>query len=398
MKKSILFVDDDPSVLSLYELMFQEIGGEWDVFTARDGEQALQTLQQHQVEVLITDMRMPRMNGAQLLNLVQERHPETARIILSGYAEQEVVAKCVGAAHQYLMKPCSLQMLRETLNRVCALDIFLRSEKLKSLVSRMSVLPSLPSLYFRVIHELQSPNASLDRIGDLVSMDPGMSAKILQLVNSAFFGFSRKVASPTEAIGVLGVSIVRSLALCIHAFSCFHHGTHGELSFEQIWSHCLLVGVFARRIASTAGTGIGVSDEAFVAGLLHDVGKLMLISNMPQEYKQVQELVRETNMPLIDAEGQVFEATHADVGAYLLGLWGLPVSVVEAVALHHSPNRSVNHVFSPLTAVHAANVLDHERSGTLKPGVQLDTEYLMALGLENEPDFWRKLVAEDEQG
>jgi putative nucleotidyltransferase with HDIG domain len=391
MKKRILFVDDEPSMLELFRLLFKPMESEWDVDFARGGLEGLALMEKEPFQVVITDMNMPGMNGAQFLNEVMQRHPQSARLILSGYAEQETVAKCVGAAHQYLMKPCDVISLRTILSRVCALDVFLKNETLQGLVSRMGVLPSIPSVYFQVLKELQSPYASLDRIGELLATDPAMAAKILQLVNSAFFGVSRRISHPSEAVQLLGVGTVRSLALSLHAFSCFDQSKMRNFSFEPLWNHSLTTALLAKRIAQGEEVDLATVDEAFISGLLHDLGKLMLVANMPDEYEAVLDRARLSDCSLHEAEQEMFGATHADVGAYLLGLWGLPVPIVEAVALHHHPERNVHQAFTPLTAVHVANGLDHERTDapTESSPSKIHSKYLADLGMEDRLPRWR---------
>jgi|YelNatPaOPRAMG01_1025707.scaffolds.fasta_scaffold01906_15 putative nucleotidyltransferase with HDIG domain len=398
-KKRILFVDDEPLIGDLFRLMFESMKDQWELYFANSGPEALELLDKVPCDVVVSDMRMPGMNGAQLLNEVLKRHPRTARIILSGYAEREAVARCLGAAHQFLQKPSDILSLKSTLERVCALDLFLQDDRLKALVGQMSVLPSLPSLYFRMLQELQSPDASADRIGELIAMDPAMTAKLLQLVNSAFFGLARKMSNPVEAVQFLGVGTVRSLALSLHAFACFHQARLAEFGFERIWHHSLTVGVFAKRLSQLEGAETMDADEAFVAGLLHDIGKPMLMANRPDDYRAVLSLVQHKDLPLTQAETKVFGATHAEVGAYLLGLWGLPVPIVEAVALHHQPGSTVHGGFSPLTSVHVANFLEAERSGPnpFSNPAHLDTEYLQRLHLADQVDQWRHLFQEQPQ-
>ena len=395
LKKRILFVDDELPILDLFSMMFRKVATDWDVALSRSGAEALALMDQQPFEVVVSDMRMPGMNGAQFLSKVMQRHPKTARLILSGYAEQEAVAKCIGAAHQFLMKPCDLATLQTTLKRVCSLDVFLRNDTLKALVVKMTVVPSVPSVYYRVLKELQSPNASAESIGEIVALDPGMTAKLLQLVNSAFFGFSRKVCNPSEAVQMLGIATVRSLAVSIHAFSCFEQSKVAFFSIGQMWNHSLHTGLYAQKIAQSARMGRPTTEEAFIAGLLHDLGKLMMCANMPDRYQQAQALAREKQITIRDAEQQVFGATHADVGAYLLGLWGLPVPIVEAVALHHQPLKAISRSFTPLVAVHVANVLDHEYTGEDGGAIAsgLDQEFLKQVGVLDQVDDWRTQLA-----
>jgi HD-like signal output (HDOD) protein/CheY-like chemotaxis protein len=390
-RKTVLFVDDEPTMLEVYRLVFKSLNDDWELHFASSGQAALAKLQEKPFAVIVSDMRMPGMNGAQLLTEVLKTYPRTARIILSGYAEQESVAKCVGAAHQFLLKPCDVMTLRSTLSRVLALDVFLNNERLKVLVSQMGSLPSVPSLYFKIIQELQSLDASVERIGDIVCQDPAMTAKLLQLVNSAFFGISRKISNPTEAVQFLGVNTVRSLALSIHAFSCFEKARLGDFSFDRVWNHSLAVGTFAKKITQAESSDRAMIDEAFIAGLLHDVGKLMLAANMAEQYQEAMTLARERKLSPTEAEQLVFGATHADVGAYLLGLWGLPVPIVEAVALHHRPARHCENGFTPLAAVHAANVLENEISGDSLESAPpiLNMSYLASIGLADRVEDWR---------
>jgi HD-like signal output (HDOD) protein/ActR/RegA family two-component response regulator len=395
-RKTVLFVDDEPTMLEVYRMIFKTLNDDWELHFASSGQDALTQMKHQSFAVIVADMRMPGMNGAQLLTEVLKESPRTARIILSGYAEQEAVAKCVGAAHQFLLKPCDVMTLRSTLSRVLALDVFLENERLKSLVAQMGSLPSVPSLYFKIIQELQSPGATVDGIGEIIAMDPAMTAKLLQLVNSAFFGISRKISNISEAVQFLGVNTVRSLALTIHAFSCFQTNAFPEFSFDRLWNHSMTVGTFAKKITQAETADRAMIDESFIAGLLHDVGKLMLAANLASQYKEAFAMARERKIPLIDAEHAVFGATHADVGAYLLGLWGLPIPIVEAVALHHRPVRQTEEAISPLAAVHAANFLEHESFGDLAASCAegLNTGYLASLGLVDHVQDWRDAFKE----
>jgi HD-like signal output (HDOD) protein/CheY-like chemotaxis protein len=400
MKKRILFVDDEPKLLELYEAMLSPMQGDWDLVFLTDPSAALERMDREPFDVLVTDMRMPGMTGAQLLNEVMRRHPRTSRIVLSGYAEQEVVAECLGATHQYLSKPCTLGVLQSTIARIVALDQLLMNANLRGLVTRLRSLPSLPSLYFKIIRAVDSPDASMEQIGEIISKDLGMTTKILQLVNSAFFGMPRKVSNAKEAVQFLGVGMVRSLALSLHLFSCFDPARQRSFSVDRLWKHSLACGAYARLIAEAEHADSSFVDDAFVSGMLHDVGKLMLAANLPDQYGEAVALAEQRNLPASEAEQAVFGATHSEVGAYLLGLWGLPAAVVEAVALHHTPGRTAVKGFSPLTAVHVANVLQSERERADAPAnhappvpLELDQEYLAAAGLADRVEAWRTTVS-----
>ena len=392
LKKSILFVDDEASLLELYPLAFEGEKERWNIQIAPGGIQALSIMERGTVDVLVSDMRMPGMDGARLLQEVVRLHPRTSRLIISGFADAEQIAQCLGATHQFMAKPCNLSTLRGTIERVCGLDSLLMDGNLKTLVSQFRTLPSLPSLYFRINQAVSSPDTALEEVGKIISSDPGMTAKILQLGNSAFFGIARQIANPSEAVQYLGIERVRALVLSLHVFSCFEKAQLKGFSIDQALNHCMSTGVVAKLIARMQKVDRTVADEACTAGMLHDIGKVMLAASLPDQYEQAVKLAAERKISISDAECEIFGANHSQVGAYLLGLWGLPVTIVEAVAFHHEPQQSASKAFSPLTAVHIANALvrqDQSRNGA-PADLPIDTGYLAKLGIENRMDAWRE--------
>jgi HD-like signal output (HDOD) protein len=392
MKTRILFVDDEPLILEGLQRMLRGMREEWDMEFLDGGESALERMNACRFDVVVSDMRMPGMNGAELLNEVMRRHPKVVRLILSGHADRDLILRCVGATHQFLAKPCRPEDLKLTISRATMLETSLRSEPLRRLVGQMERLPSLPTLYSDILEKCRDPEAGLDDVARIVARDPGMTAMILKLVNSAFFGLGRSISNVQESLAYLGLETVKALVLSVHAFTQFEGVRAPGFSFDQLWTHSLETAGTARLIARLEDADGKFADEAFVAGLLHDTGKLVLASNFSRQYGQALRASREQDIPMIEAERRVFAASHADVGGYLLGLWGLPVPVVEAIALHHTPGLSANRSFTPLTAVHGANYLvtSVRRAGAAAGELELDRGYLEALGLQDRLEHWRQ--------
>ena len=396
MNKRILFVDDEPLILQGLRRMLRSMRAEWDMEFVDSGEAALRLLDQKPFDVIVSDMRMPRMTGAELLTEVMKRYPTTVRLILSGYADKDLILKCVGSTHQFLAKPCDAESLKATVARASNLDDSLHNERLKTLVCQMNRLPSIPSLYMQVVEKASRANTSLAEIGGIIGKDMGMTAQVLKLTNSAFFGLRRQLSSAEEAVAYLGLDTIKSLVLSIHAFSQFDKAETGALKIESLWNHSMLVASSAKRISKLeVQEDAKAAEEAFTAGMLHDIGKLVLAVNLPNEYTEATRLAH-SGLELPLAEHQVFGANHADVGGYLIGLWGLPVPVVEAVALHHCPSRATQPLFSPLTSVHAANVLEWERPNSSHdaPAPQLDANYLGLVGVSSRLAAWREALAD----
>lgn len=400
MKRRILFVDDEPKVLQGLQRLLHPMCAEWEMRFVTSGEEALAVLEAEPFDVVVTDMRMPSIDGAELLERVRQMQPQTVRIVLSGYSDRETVLRSVGTAHQYLAKPCDSELLRRVIRRACGLRQVLAEERLTKLVANMTTLPSLPTLYQRVLAELQAPGGSIHTVGELVAKDVGMTAKVLQLVNSAYFGLQQSIGDPVQATIYLGMETVRALVLAVGVFAQLEQCKMAGLSLQSVEEHSMRVCAMARQIAVRWGGDSRFVNEALMAGMLHDAGKLVLAANFPGEYEKAVTAAKELGLTLQRAEEEHFGAGHAQVGAYLLGLWGLPDPVVEALAYHHRPQRCEGSQLSPLAAVHIANVLDHaryaENAGDLE---QLDQEYLDRLGLNHALREWQELcTAPDSQG
>jgi HD-like signal output (HDOD) protein len=345
-------------------------------------------------------MRMPGMDGAQLLNEVMARYPDMVRIILTGQSSPKTTMKCARSAHQFLSKPCNADLVKSTIDRACALREFLANDALKGVISQMESLPTVPSVYTELMEELRTENASIGKIGEIIVRDVGMTAKMLQLVNSAFFGFYQHVTDPAQAVSLLGLETIKGLVLSLHIFSQFDAEVSRFFPLDRVWKHSISTAVFARAIAKNENQNEALIDDAFTAALLHDSGKLILALNLPDRYRQALNMVEAETTSLWEAECSVFGVSHAEVGAYLMGLWGLPDSIVVALAFHHNPKRPAGGSFTPLTAVHVANLLEHEMHGD--PGAstsRLDSDYLDGLGVSGGVCRWREVCRKSiEQG
>ncbi|MFA6543870.1 MAG: response regulator [Limisphaerales bacterium] len=391
MKTRVLFVDDEALVLQGLQRMLRPLRHEWDMEFVESGQLALERLAATPFDVVVSDMRMPGMDGAQLLSEVMHRHPRTVRIILSGHADQDLVLKAVGSTHQYLNKPCDADLLRTTVQRAAALGGTVSNEKVKDLVAQMDSLPTLPVVYREILTELRRPDSTVARVGEIIARDVGLTAQVLKLVNSAFFGLRRSVSGPVEAVTFLGLDTMKALVLAMHTFSQFANSELAGLSFAALQRHSLLVAGFSRSLARHEFSDSKSADEAFIAGLLHDAGKLLLAANFKSHYQRVATVAAEGGMPAHVVEMGVFGCTHAEVGGYLLGLWGLPPNIVDAITWHHRPAESGSAVLNTATILHVADSLAHELEpesvGAASPVRQ--EQFLEQLGVAGRMDAWR---------
>jgi HD-like signal output (HDOD) protein len=386
--KRILFVEDNEVLLELYGMMLNS-QKQWQTSVAPDGETALKLLEQGPFDVVASDMQMPGMSGIQLLAKVRDLYPQTSRIIISGVTDQAEAADSLHCTHLFIPKPFDIGTLRTTLDRITSLDAFLKNDKLRGLASRMRTLPSFPTLYLEIIREIESPHSSIENISKIVAKDPGITAKILQVANSAAIGLPEKVHDPFEAVQQLGMTTVRSVVLGAQVYASYAPGRLPGFSAESLWAHLMKCGDLSRTIMRRERAEFPEAEDAFTAGMLHDMGKLMLADSLPQEFARALALAAQEKIPLHDAELEVLGATHTGLAAYLFGLWGLPARIVEAVAFHHTPEKSDLKRFTALTAVHVANALSDEADAG-----NLNLEYLAEIGVADRVADWRDTAAE----
>ena len=393
MKKRILFVDDDHKVLDGLQRTLLGMGSEWEIEFASSGREALEILKGKSFHVVVTDMRMPGMDGCQLFERVKNLHPQVVRIILSEYSDKDIILNSAGLTHQFLAKPCDAEALKSTIARACAVRELLEDESLINVISKIESLPSLPSLYREVVEEANSPNGSLAKIGEIISKDVGMSAKLLQLVNSAFFGLPEPVSSTVRAVNLLGLQTIKTLILTIKIFSQFDRAGLPCYSIPSLMDHSVSMGILARSIATQEDLGQKQIDQAFMAGLLHDIGKLILLDKLPSKCLEISKAFNSSGCQLWEAEQKVLGTSHAQVGAYLMGIWGFSESIVEAIAFHHCPSKCSNSTFGILSIIHLANAFEHG-DHSKENGNRLDAEYLDKLGIVDRFDANRKIYCD----
>jgi len=351
----VIFVDDEPRVLEGLKRMLRPKRNEWDMTFVNSAQEALDALRKQPREVVVTDMRMPGMSGAELLEVVQREYPDTIRLILSGQAETESVMKALGVSHQFLSKPCDAEILQGTISRAFALRDLAGNSAVKTLVARINKLPTLPATYQKLVECLKSPNADMDDVAKIISLDPSMTARLLKVVNSAYFGLAKPVADVGRAGALLGLDRIMALVLGQGIFSGAEIPKVPGFSLDALWAHSIATATAAHRIAIEEGFEKDKVSAAFLAGMLHDLGKLVLAMGMPEQYGRVLAAAKDAPSREMEFEMLELQASHSDVGAYLVGLWGLPNTIAEAIAYHEDPAQSKVAAFGLPAIVHAAD-------------------------------------------
>lgn len=392
--KRILFVDDNAHLLDGLRSRLRRQRHRWEMVFALGGDVALAEIRRRPFDVVVCDMRMPGIDGGALLRHIREERPETVRIVLSGHTELEAAFRALPVAHQYLSKPCDAEVLENVIERSCGLRDLLAEKTMRHAVGAVQQLPPAPRIYLELTEALGCREPELEDIANIIKQDPAISARVLQTVNSAFFGLPQSMTSIQDAITYLGVSMVKNIVLSVEVFRSFE-GDLGEFCVESLQRHCYLSARIARRLLHDGY----FAGDAFATAMLHDIGKLILATQAPEHLAEVMLICRETGQPMHVVELERYPFCHAHVGAYLLGLWGLPYPLVEAVAHHHTPSQVKQRAFDLLGGVYLANLLAHEQeppeNGNVPSCRIPDHAYLNELGVAGRLPEWRAMAADE---
>ena len=385
----VLLVDDDARVLDGLRRSLWSMRGEWQMQFANSGVAALQLLDHEPADVVVSDMRMPGMDGAQLLGEVKRRCPETVRLILSGQANPELIIRANGTAHQYLAKPCDAVLLKAAISRSQSLRALLSSERLAHMVGSVDALPSPPRAYQELLAHLQDEKSSLADVARLIRRDAGLTANILKLTNSAFFGIRSPLTSVERAVEFIGLDSIAALVLGYGVFGTKTPISLPGFNLERLGHHSFETAACARSIARLEKMDSCVVEAAFLTGVLHDIGRMVFaLRAAPPDAEDRRHWIVESRT--------LMETHHAEIGAYLLGLWGFSDTIIEAIAWHHMPSQASDKSFDLCGLVHVADCIAHERhqhTAEQKPHT-LEAGYLEGLGLADRYADWQSIVAE----
>ena len=376
--KRILFVDDELLVLEGLRMRLHRLRSKWEMEFVSSGKGAIEIMEQRRFDVIVSDQRMPQMDGAALLRTVVQRWPHAVRIVLSGYAELEQAVRLVPVAHQYISKPCDPNQLENVIERCLALQALLDRPALRELVGRLGSLPPAPSTYAELQVAMASESSTVTDVARIIARDTIVAGKLLQMVNSAFFRLPRRITTVEQAVGYLGLSTVRNLVVSAEVFSKWPASTiRQSIHLDTLQEHASQVAAVAHALTRSSP----IANDTLLAALLHDIGYWVLTQERPIELAEAQRLATAESIPMDQAETRVLGASHAEIGAYLLGIWGFPTSIVEAVAHHHSPSAVVQAEFDTLAALCIAHALAEPRESRAFAGVpvthtEIDSGYL----------------------
>lgn len=396
MTLRVLFVDDEENILNGLRRSLRGMRNVWSMDFATSGREALDKMEESPFHIVVTDMRMPGMAGDELLNRVRQKYPNTMRIILSGFAENESILRTVGPAHQYLAKPCEPQLLIDTIRNSLSLQRFVGKKEIRDLVSGIDKLPTPQLIFFQLLKEFERPAASAHSVAELISTDIALTAQVLRLTNSAFFALPVKATTLLQAVSLLGFDTLRAVILKAGIFDHFHVRKSVEADYTKLSQNCLSIGQLAWNLAKADGADSGITSHTQCAGILSHLGSLLLMAHKPESFIRSCAECEVAGTTIYEKELELYELGHPELGGYLLGLWGFANPIVEAVAYHHLPSQSECKRISALTYVHVAQhfcaTWNARHASTLPSAYSLDEEYLERVGALDKLDNWKEIA------
>jgi HD-like signal output (HDOD) protein/ActR/RegA family two-component response regulator len=331
-ERRVLFVDDEPNLLAGLRRMLRFKRGEWEMEFAEGGEQALERLAERPFDVVVSDMRMPGMDGGQLLAHVRRLYPGTARVILSGHADRAAIISAVGPTQQYLAKPCEVDVLVGVLDRVLSVRDLIADDHLAGMLGGVESLPKPPQVYEEMLAISTDPDCALDDVVAVIERDMSTSAEVLRLVNTAFFGLPSEVTTIARAVSLLGLETIQALAVAGAVFGAGGPPPPGVDS-HQLSEHGMQVGQLARKLAVEEGWTRQAVGDAFFAGMLCEVGLPVLAGANPAGWTRIRNIAAPDLAEQAELEREHLGCPVTQASAYLLGLWGFAEPVVEAIAM-----------------------------------------------------------------
>ncbi|HVS17902.1 MAG TPA: HDOD domain-containing protein [Planctomycetota bacterium] len=388
--KRILFVDDENLILDGIRRSLFGLRKQWQMEFCDSPRRACELLREHDYDVVVSDMRMPGMDGSQFLGEVAKTRPNALRVILSGQSDMEATMRSAVIAHQFISKPCDGNSLDEVLSRTIRLHALLEDLELRSMVSGIKGLPGPPRTYQALATLLTNPDVDLDQVAGVVEQDIGLIAKTLQLVNSSFFGLARRVSSVRDAVSILGLNRIKSVVLCSEVYGSLDpRKLPAGFDPEVELRHAQQTALIARGLLQDK-TQV---EFTYLAAMLHDVGIWILAACEPETFSERYAEACRIGVSVDEIDHLDARLPHTRLGAYLLGIWNLPYAVVEAVAAHHRPSETGAKSFDALGALHVADCLANvlaarDPSEAERHMARLDREYLAAAGVANLVEGW----------
>lgn len=354
MSNTIMFVDDEKQLLRALDRLF--VDSRYETVLMDSGEEALAFMEHTPVNLVVSDIRMPGINGFDFLRQVKEKYPATMRVALSGYTDSRAIYKALeeNVAKMYMFKPWDNRELLSTIEKMFQLEEVFTDKKIMDLINNLDDLPTIPALYSKIKTMIQE-DEDVEKIATLIEADQASSAKILRIANSAFYG--AKTGSISQAIMYIGLANIKSILLSNAVFN-----VKGPMKdrVQHLWRNAALTNKMTNHLFFKI-TGKKIPNVFASAGLLHNVGMVVLISKFCNVWDEIVKSGIVSNMECSEIGKRILGVSHEELGGYLLNWWELPLPIVESALYHQNPlnERIINREIVSIVHIASYNAWKH---------------------------------------
>jgi len=349
MNKSILFVDDEKAILNSIRREFFD--SQYEIYTATSGKEALELLSENEINLIVSDMRMPEMDGYELLKKVKILYPSVIRLILSGFTDEKTAFKSIynNLAKLFITKPWKKDDFRKAIDDVFKTEELLSNNTILKFVIEMGKLPTIPSILTEISEVVENDDQNMDKIVEIIESDITLSSEVLRIINSAFYGI--KTASVKNAVLSLGLVNLKNIIATAEVFKLEHDFFNKNL----IWEHSNLANNILIELYNKV-LNKKIPDYYKTAGLLHDIGKVAFFKIYNEEYDELYKSSENRGVEEISKlEKEKFNINHEELGGYLLKWWDIPYAIVESALYHHNPRLSSEENRELVSMIHIAD-------------------------------------------
>ncbi len=335
-KHQVIFVETQGRILDDLRSSLAGIYPEWHILLVADASAALELVLQRSVSVVLASFGSDMSGCEDFFRSIKDAAPEVIRTGLLPDPNQVTAEGTLEYAHECIASHCGVDQIEALITR--GLSVWERTRenpRLAALMSDLHTLPTPPALYFDIRDELESPNGSARSVSLIIARDPAITAKLLKVANSGFYGTPRTISDLNEAIMLLGMEMVLALVLTAYLFDQL---PLPGVNLDVLWMHSFAVASLAKEIAREEGGNRSMISTCGIAGLLHDIGQLIFLTNASESYYPMVRRSGGDERMLMQMEIEQYGVSHPELGAHILSLWGLPEKVVQAVAYHHGGN------------------------------------------------------------
>lgn len=385
---NVLFVLKDRSQGNLYSENIPAIDSSWSVNIADNTKDAVDFVRGNDIDVIICDDEVADSKGLDVISSCSHERPGVLSFLRKSNSPTKEESIALSEKKVFVL-PENLEEegIYSHISRRVLLKSLSENLNLLSVIRKMKKMPTIPQLYHQITRELRKEDGSIEFVAGLISKEPSMATRILKAVNSPAYVLGYEITEVVHALLFLGKEATQAQILADSVFNSYPNQSVAGLNLQEVWKHSINVSAIARRISMSIDSNKKSAEIACTAGVVHDLGKVLMATNLPDHYQQAVNYAKEERVPLVQAEEKVFGTNHAQVAASLMGLWSIPFRILNSVAYHHNPTGTMKKPPTSAMALYIADGFENAKSKNVL-GQNIDENIIEDWGFTDQFEDW----------